>query len=456
MKKIFVLALAALGFASCQMLETEPVVAEAMGQLQLNVSVPNSIPTRATDVNVDNFEVLISGPNNYEASYTVSNLPSVLTLPVGQYTVTANTPGEMEKTMDHPYFEGTASMQIQEGITTQSEVNCKQRNVSLKMNYADEFLSAYNAWVITVEDGNNSILTFDQTDTNPAAIYWNLGDNVSVLTINVEATPKTEGSNVVKGRMTVTKADAEEGAYEGDSEHYVGGDAIKINITQNTEEQPSQPSNPDEPVGPSQPSEPSDPSQPSDPSNPDQPSEPSAPSTTTLGLGVTAQLTFDNTDETVTIPVVWETDDIPVPQPTPGDDNSEPAIVFTAPSVTATTEGGPALDATISVPNGLKSILVQAESDGDFQKVMEDLEKDGLTLLSGHELVGDILLPALFEGLGISVTMPSVGDTDYIFNIANFYQFLGIYGPGTTVFSIIVTDNAGKTNSGSVTVTITK
>ena len=160
MKKILFLVLAVLGLASCQMLETEQEIQEAVGQLQLSVKIPESLPSRSGNVNTDDFEVIITGPDNFEASYTVGNLPETLTLPVGQYVVQACTPGEFGKSMDYAYYLGRETMDIQAGITTQTEVICKQQNIKFQINYEESFIALFKNWIITVDDGDDSVLTF--------------------------------------------------------------------------------------------------------------------------------------------------------------------------------------------------------------------------------------------------------------------------------------------------------
>lgn len=392
------------------------------GKLQLTIQTPAKLESRAAgQIDTDNFEVTITGTGNFTRNFTASQLSTGVDLPVGEYNVQANTPGSLEKIMDHAYFLGSNTVTVKKDLTTQAEILCKQQNVMLKLNYGAEFINAYRSWNITIDDGAESVIVFDEQEENPAARYWLLGEGTTVLTVNLTAQPNDENANVVKGRMTLRKADAEI-VYDDDDEAYKGGDSVVINVTLNNGDAPEE-----EHFG-------------------------------ALGITISSNLTFANTNETVKIPVVWESDPIEDPEETPeegGDETHDlPAIVFTASSVEVVDGNGPELNATITADAGLKSIKVKAVSSGGFQDTLEDLESEGLSLLSGHELVGDQLLPGLFETLGADAAMPSEGDKTYVFNITNFYNLIGMYGPSTTTFSIVVTDMDGNEVNGSVQVII--
>lgn len=412
MKKIvnfIIYMFAMMATYSCQMLEGEDVDGKEYGNLQLTVEKKLPGATRANgDVNTSDFEVAITNNSGFKADYVVSNLPNAINLTVGNYNVVAHTPGEIQKKMSVPYFYGEEEMSIEAGLITQTTVKCKQQNSKMQVNFGSDFRETYSSWVVTIDDGNNSVLVFDEKEDTPNTVYWLFDEGVKSLTLNLTATPRG-GGNVVKGRMTIDKASAAE-RYDDDKEEFGGGDAIVINIGL---------------VDPKP--------------------EPTA------GKGnikITVDATFENHDESVEIPVDWQD----------GDEvkTGAPTIVFTAEEVSATAAGGPELNATIEAASGLKSVKVKAVSTGGFAVAMEDLEESGLRLKTGHELIGDEMLPSVFEGLGVEATMPNEGDKIYVFNIANFYQFLAIYGASETTFHITVTDMEGNVATGSVLVKITE
>lgn len=416
-KYIIFLVCSLMGLSACQMLEGEGEVVTDAGNLDLSVQVNKPMAVRAVgDVDVNDFEVEIASTavDGYKASCLVKDLPASLSLPVGDFQVTAHTPGESAKRMSEAYYLGERTLSIKNGVTTQAELVCRQVNSKIQVLYGEGFLSAYSQWTITIDDGGTMALVFDQTDQNPQAVYWIFESQVSELTVNFAGVEAATGAPV-KGRSKIRKADANE-KYDNDNEFFCGGDAIVLNFVQDMGDIPV--------------------------------------TTGSLnGLTITANCTFADEIEEETIPVVWEDDE-------DGDDDEnednggKPTISFTAAAVDATAADGPELNADIQASKGIRSILVKAQSTGGFQAAMIDLQESGLNLLEGHELVGDEVLPAVFEGLGVEASMPSEGDTSYLFNIANFYQFLAIYGAGATTFSIVVEDMEGNKAEGSVIVNI--
>lgn len=433
MKRMIVSLLAALSLVSCQMLEAPKEPSVAKGLLQLDITTPKMVSTRAADdvINTSNFVVTITGANDFKQEYTVAQLGAGITLPVGTYTVKANTPGELKKTMENAYFAGQETITISEGATTKKEVVCKPQNSKIKINVGPIFDASYESWELTLDDGTEGALKFTH-ETYQYPYYWQIAPQVKTLTLNFRAMPN-EGDSPVKGQMTITKAGAGTD-YDGDSGHYQGGDAVEINLQYGADDKPE--------------------------------TKPIAQ----MGIAITSQLTFANTDETVEVPVVWKSDNVePKPddkgEPNPGDESGtegdgKPTVTFTSKSVNVTmgAETNPELEATILAPNGLKSVVVKATSNGGFQAAMQDLKESGaLNLLDGHELVGDPLLPGLFAGLGIEdAAMPASGDKKYVFVITNFYEFLAIYGAGATTFSIKVTDQKGQIVEDSVTVVLSE
>lgn len=425
-----------LSLASCEMKNeltgnTSPKT--EMGILELGISVKQpASQTRAGGVATNSFPVIITGASAEVADIkkeyaTVEEMPSSVSLPVGKYTVTSHTPGKLEKKMSIPYYGGSTTMSITKGITTSTSVVCKMQNSRIQIKYGDDFQSAFQSWTITVDDGSNTALSFDNTDIAPSAIYWNFDESsVTAITVNIRAVT-TEGNTVSESR-TFKKSDASD-KYEDENEFFNGGDALDINM-----------------------------------------GTVSSSTGTVSGITIKTFITFENESESVEIPVEGEEEpgggeegggDNPGDGPTLTCDAFETGVSY---SIEA--ENWPSsTNVIVSTPAKLKSLKVTiiAGNEG-FQGIVEDM---GFT---NRELVGDTELESLLGGFGISLPMPQAGSTTYSFPISTFYALLNIYGPSVDadevenepdgkndhIFQIVVEDEAGHAASNELSVTISK
>ena len=398
------------------------------GVLSLDVSTRQPTATRAGEYEVTDFPVTIykeDGTTRVESYDAVDAMPEKIRLDVGTYVLEAHTPGTMQRQMTYPYYKGTATSEILKDVTTQTTIVCKQQNGSIEVNYDEDFLALFTAWTITFDDGGDQALSIKNTNGNdPAAVYWAFGENVDKLTVNFRGT--TADGNTITASKLLTKDQATE-TYDGETTNFGGGDAVVVNFT------------------------------------------PVEATTGKVTIGITANIVFTETSETVTISVVdngtltpENPDDPQTPDdPTPGGDD---AIVLTLPNpVTlsaddAATADPSSGDVAMKAEKGLKSVKVKVESSSD--EMMEQLaavadEYPGVDLVNGCEVVGNQNLVAFLESLGKTITVPAEGDTEYTFPVGQFYLFLGIL-PGTHNFIMTVTDMEGNTKSGTVVVTITE
>lgn len=433
--------------ASCEMKDelagTSASSSQEMGALELNLSVlePGS---RATDP-AANFPVTIACPSDLEnpdknkefGSY--ASMTNPVELPVGEYTVSANTPGEMLSVMTAPYYKGSEPMTISAGRTEQVEVECKMANTKISLDLPEDFES-FQSWTIQFDDGASHTLTFgtgeDVNGDGSAALYWNLGDTgVPTITMNITAT--TADGVQVSQSETFKKADAEE-SYDDDEENFVGGDAldVKISVTE-------------EPIDPDEPEE----------------TKPQ------ISFGITVDATFNNTNESVTIPVTpgvsggGSTGGGTTPEPPTGEDEGSLSMQMPSNGHITYTLGGsdqPAsADVLITAPEGIGSMNVKIVSgNDDFATTIADLVVSGLDFVTNgvemvdNEIIGTVL--SSFLG-GASVSAPAAGATSYTFPVGAFFNLMNTYGataPNAHTFKIILKDRAGNTLEDELQVTI--
>ncbi len=421
-----------VGLASCEMREEILGKKESQGSGLLRLSVEAIAPKVQTKsaVATDNFAVSIVGVSDEVKDYTkdfdrVSDLPTSIELSVGTYNVVSHTPGKLEKRMDHPYYLGNKELLIEKDKDTQANVQCKMRNSRIQLNYTVEFLAAFQSWTITLDDGSGIAYSVEHDNTvgtTPKAGYYAFEENgAEYVTLNILATTVT--GNTVTFSQPYYKADAETGYEEGDDSNFKGGDALIITL---------------------------------DPKASD------APTSGTIGIDVTVNVLFANSDTEVKIevndknkPTDPGTD--PDPDPTPGE--QEPSMVLPAGGTYSATEIPVDLNAILKTPAGLESAIVRIETDNaSFETTLQDVAFDEPgALLAGADLVGNNAMQALFNGLGGDnpKQTPQKGETEYEFPISAFSTFLGMF-PGTHTFHIELTDANGKGTTGTLTLTITE
>lgn len=355
-------------------------------------------------------------------------------LPIGTYTVTAHTPGELQKQMDHAYYLGEIDdLTVTTEKTVQATVECTMQNSRILLSYEEEFLEAFSDWTITLDDASDKVLTYTKEDgLNLKATYWAIAENCSAIKVNITATT-ADGETVHESR-TITKP---EGAA---SNFWVGGDALNISM------KPS-----DKPLTPD----------PDDPENPGEPEKPSGVS----GIEITVDAFFESTDnETVEVPIEGEEsgdDDTPTEPVDPGegeDDGSddEPdtqqkvTITIDKKKCTLPDDANTTVNAVISAPGGLESVYIEIEGGNDMFDLIAEAQLGG----GKFELVdcpNQTVKDALVD---MNVEIPTKGLTSYTFPISAFFSLLDANSMGATtkteghVFHVKVKDTVyGETES---------
>lgn len=206
--------------------------AQGVAELSVAIKKPYSMTRAEGEISAADFPVTIQGTGEVadivKEFAKASELPQEIALPVGTYTVTAHTPGELQKQMTSPYYGGQKEMVITQGITTETKVTCKMKNSRIQVNYGDDFKQNFSEWTMTVEDGTENALAYTNADMNPAAVFWNFGvETVTTIRVNIRA--KTTAGNTVSESRAFKKSDASE-QYGEENDYFEGGDAIQIQM----------------------------------------------------------------------------------------------------------------------------------------------------------------------------------------------------------------------------------
>lgn len=421
-----ILYIAALSLFSCEM-KNEILDGnknyEDVGYLNLGVYAQNKLSKAATNegvstnspVSVDNFNVEISNSEGVFKefdSYSELQAAGKIELPVGNYTVKAHTPGDIQPKMDSPYYYGETALEIVKGVEKTATVNCKMKNTKIQLKYGETFATVFKSWKITVSDGSSNILTYNQSNPNPSAIYWLIADNVSEITVHIEAYLQ-DGTKITEDRSITKPEDAE-------SDYWAGSDALTITM---------------------------------------EPGKPENPSGVTIDINV--EVSFTDSEVTEEIPVE------------PGDDGDEnPTITFPKNYYTLPDDENESADANIIASSGLKSVIVKITAGNSaFEEALSALpmagktddEKAMLDLISGAELVGNKLLPQVIKLALSGVNIPELnkGAGHYEFPVGDFFTALKSLGstgtdgkPSSHMFEITVEDMSGKSASGVLNVSV--
>ena len=439
------------GLVSCEMkdeLKGSGAGTSEVGYLNLGVAVnasQNSVVSRADNANddgenvgvavsADEFPVTITGVTDPSYSKEYESYAALkaenggkVELPIGEYTVTAHSNAELEPQMATPYYEGTTPIKITAGVESSAEVKCTMKNMKIQLTYTANFLAKFESWDITINDGSDNILNFDETDKNPAAVYWMVAENVTEIKVAITATPMGGGQEVTESRLLS----------KPEGSNWAGSDALTIQMEENTSEDP----------------------------------------TGIQGSGITinASASFDEEEEDVPVTVKpgGSTEE---PDEGEGDDNEDPESpvtnnkpTVTLPQMIYTLPDDKDADADVLIQTalkeessdeyvGLKNIVVkiipgnQGFKDAlDFIKDMADFTGEGV------DLVGNTSVEPLLQYIAPSLKVPVENAPNYSFPVGAFFETLldiGTTGESAHVFEIMVTDNNGNSLSEPVRLNI--
>ncbi len=395
--------IAVLGLASCGMEDIQKT-SEETGALEVAITAkqPASESTSRASISTSDFPVSIVGKEGTSVAgitkeyATASEVPAEVPLAVGAYTVSAHSSGEMSKKMTTPYYAGSTNFVVTSGITTQATVTCKMQNSRIQMNYSAEFLTTFTQWTITVDDGSGTVLSYDNTDTNPAAIYWAFGEKVSSVTVNFRG--KTAKGTISDSR-TYTKSQAAE-KYDDDSEYFSGGEALIFNMKP-------------------------------------------AISTTgdVTGIDVKLNIVFEDHTDEVEIPVNWDK---------PITITEANGTSYLSNGIQMSTSGAAPANAALAmkVPAGIQNLYLQISSSNSTfasaASAMGASDGDGLDLTSS----------SASTAAGSYLTLPTAGATDYTMTFTGLLNLAKTY-TGTHKFNIKVVDAKGNKGTATLTVTVT-
>lgn len=352
--------------------------------------------------------------------YTYSEMPEIISLPVGTYTVVASSAEAATNGFDVPFYTGsTEQFTIKENeLTEVSALTCRLANVMISVEYDEELRKLMGEDVVTnVKIGDNS-LDIPSSETRKA--YLIAPASAGSMDITLKGTIDGESvtevkrvENVQAGQYNIIKYVL---SPVDDGNNSVGGNLnIAINID-------SSMTSSDETVGVNPGEEPGIDDFPTDggeePGDGDGDSDGDGEGGITSDINITGKKLGDSSfdiDQTQTI------------------------------------TGATTLIVGIEAPAGIQNLKVKITSAGndDFNGIGEGLGEFDLAHSDSMNENAQAMIPVL----GLPIDDAVLNQTNLDFNISKFTSMLSGF-KGTHTFKITVTDNQGKTESKSLVINV--
>lgn len=223
-----------------------------------------------------------------ECAWKYSEMPEVMTLPVGKYIVKVTSHKVEKAAWDAPLYEGSKEFEIKDGeITAIGTVVCRFASIKVTVKFADDLASAMSAdskAEVVAGDGGSLTWTADETRTG----YFEAVEGSNTLVATFTGTVKGQNitrtkpfTDVAKGKYYVITFSLKTGPSVPDETGYIdptGGITVDSEISESDED-----GNADSPEEPQDPSDrPDNEEWPDNPDNPDDPVDPGTEGNVTL------------------------------------------------------------------------------------------------------------------------------------------------------------------------------
>ena len=435
MKKIFLICFTLIAstliFCACHTESMDNIV-NTKGELKLSsmkigvdmdVDVVYLESRAESGVDLSNYIVTIYDQYSQQAGqWTYSEMPEIVSLAVGTYTVEVKSAAEPTNGFDVPYYEGIATCEIKENqVTDVPAISCKLANMLFTVEYDESFQDKISEDVVTtITIGENS-LQIPASESRKAYLIAPDSETAS-MEVNLKGTIDGESvtevkrvENVQAGQYNIIKYVL---SPVDDGNNSVGGNLnIAINID-------SSMTSSDETVGVNPGEEPGIDDFPTD--GGEEPGDGDGDSDGDGEGGITS-------DINITGKKLGESPFFDIDQ-------------------TQTITGATTLIVGIEAPAGIQNLKVTISSDDEeFNGIGEGLGEFDLAHSDSMNEDAQAMLPIL----GLPIDDAVLNQTNLDFNISKFTSMLAGF-KGTHTFKITVTDNQGKTESKSLVINVPK
>ncbi|MBD5174772.1 MAG: DUF4493 domain-containing protein [Bacteroidales bacterium] len=296
----FVAAVACVGMTACgddnwnSGDSPETYGSVSLAAFKIDVDGAEKLVSRADGISTDNFKVNFLDKNTGEVKYkyTYGDMPEVVSIAPGSYTLSVKSHEVASADWDAPYFVGGADFTVETGkITEIGTVLCKFSNIKVTVKYTNELLGymGQDARVRVIANDRGSL---DFTATETRAGYFEAVDGSSTIVAVFQATIQGNYVETIKtftdvkaGQHYVITFSVQNGSGTIPDEFgTIGASGIKVDADIEHEDlggavdvSPEKPTDPSERPGneewPDEPTQPVEPVDPTDPTKPDQPGQ---------------------------------------------------------------------------------------------------------------------------------------------------------------------------------------
>lgn len=410
MKKIFLICFTLIAstllFCACHMESMEDIV-NAKGNLSLSsmkvgvnldVDVVYLDSRAESEIDLSNYIVTIYDKYSQRAGQWVySEMPEIVSLAVGTYTVEVKSAAEPSNGFDIPYYKGTATCEVKENQVTEGlEISCKLANMLFTVEYDESFQDKISEDVVTtITIGENSLQIpasesrkayLIAPDSETASMEVNLKGTIDGEVIDYSEhfdNVKSGVHNIIKYQfIPVSDGSVAGGAFSVsiaiDSSLTGSDESVSVNPGQ-------EPGIDDFPTGGGE----------------------GGDAPTIVGTKFNGN-SFDISNDVLEVPVNM--------------DMEHPLL----------------LQVTLSAANGIAHVYVTIDSETLTEDILT-----GVNLAASFDLAEPGELEAGLKGLGFPTGDAVVGQTTILFDVTGFTPWLGIYGVASHNFIIRLVDQQG-------------
>lgn len=410
MKKIFLICFTLIAstliFCACHTESMDNIV-NTKGELKLSsmkigvdmdVDVVYLESRAESGVDLSNYIVTIYDQYSQQAGqWTYSEMPEIVSLAVGTYTVEVKSAAEPTNGFDVPYYEGIATCEIKENqVTDVPAISCKLANMLFTVEYDESFQDKISEDVVTtITIGENSLQIpasesrkayLIAPDSETASMEVNLKGTIDGEVIDYSEhfdDVKSGVHNIIKYQfIPVSDGSVAGGAFSVsiaiDSSLTGSDESVSVNPGQ-------EPGIDDFPTGGGE----------------------GGDAPTIVGTKFNGN-SFDISNDVLEVPVNM--------------DMEHPLL----------------LQVTLSAANGIAHVYVTIDSETLTEDILT-----GVNLAASFDLAEPGELEAGLKGLGFPTGDAVVGQTTILFDVTGFTPLLGLYGAASHNFIIRLIDQQG-------------